>query len=442
MSSYAQDNVLEPIAVIDIDRYIHFPYVPNLAPTTQWCPDSSCVLVAARDGTLYLWDIETNEAIFQLDSQQPPDANFERILVKDDLSQIAAMWDDGTVVVWDKLGQILLEKKVIGRPFGRWMMWSPNQEYLLTSEPLHVLDTDKYGTVFVLPTTGFFYDDNLLLTYADGSPLQIWNVDESVKLIEMENEDSGIFPFLNEDTTQILATGDTNYAYLWDIASGAELFRLDHGSIPSYAIWNSSETRILTFSDSVDNGEPIGIVNVWDAVTGEQLFALDGMIAGGWLLDGNIVWSSSEFELELWHVDTEELIQNILISGETSVFARASEDKSRFAIHEENLDCDDNSGLCTARISVWEPESITPLLSIEFESFWWDSDIQWLWDSSHILVRNGSEAIIWNVDTGEKLYRLNHDTDEIIYVVPSPDEEHLMTLTPYTLYIWDIPHDE
>lgn len=221
------------------------------------------------------------------------------------------------------------------------------------------------------------------------------------------------------DGKQFVTASSDERVKLWNALTGKNLFNLD-GHFAAY----SPDGRLLAVV------VPDGTVRVYEAESGKQIQVpgqIDAKLSVAFSPDGTRLVTVAYGNMpKIW--DLKSGRELVAFPGHTDFIGSAvfSPDGSRI------LTASDDS---TAR--VWDATSGEQLLELAgHKGFVWSS----AYDPKGgiIVTTSGNEAIVWNAITGEKLFILAGHKNDVLVVAFSPDGSHIATGSlDRKVKIWD-----
>jgi WD40 repeat protein/DNA-binding SARP family transcriptional activator len=296
-----------------------------------------------------------------------------------------------------------------------WASWSPDGERLSTAsddQTARIWDAYSGELLLTLPHDEMVWrhswspdGSRLVVTQGYSGKLVLWEPHTGQRLFEFGHHDAP--ENLDQVSTRvnhfswslsgdrIVTASDDQTAKIWDVQNGQELFTLSgHPGGVAFAAWSPDGARIVTASGfSVgDQDEEQTQVMIWDANSGERLFALPpltglaNMVAFSPSGDRFAV-SVNDDQLQIW--DAQTAVALTLIEAETEIVGAA-----------------------------WSPDSLYILARVAQEPF--------------------SQVVIWEANTGREVRRL----PEMGYLCAaewSPVGQQILTadIQEGKLVVWD-----
>ncbi len=396
----------------------------------------------SRDGTARIWDLDTGEALWVLDtaaserqSEILPDS---RVIVwsvrfSPDGSQLATLGDDGMVRFWDvATGEELRADQAHTLP-GTDLAYAPDGSVVYSagddgivvavhpaagalpedrfphSSGLWSLDIDPTGTRMV---TGLL----------DGTAV-LWDLDSRAPLAVMRGHDGAIHDVTFDRTGELVATaGQDGTIQLWDTRSSDGVTFIDGHSegdadAPQKRVlavaFHPDGTRVVTGSSDTTAG-------IWDIRDGSQVHRL---MTGGWVRDvaispdGQIVATGLEtedFKVQLWDANAATLIDEFPVPDRVRGLA-FSPDGTLIA-----------AGAFSDVATIYDVASRRIVRSIPAHP---GNTRQLSVSPDGVLAVAGGEGLtqLWDVQTGEFIADVPGHGDEVRRVVFSPDGSLMAT---------------
>jgi WD40 repeat protein len=185
------------------------------------------------------------------------------------------------------------------------------------------------------------------------------------------------------DSARVVTAGNDGRAHVWDAVTGQEQFALQHDKAITRALWSPDGQRIATSSAD-------GTAKIWDAADGKLLFDLTGhtgiVTSVTWSPDSTrVATSSADKTARIWDATNGALLYSL--TGHTA----------------------------TVNSIVWSPIG------------------NWV-----VTASVDKTAKVWNVNTGKLVATMNGHTGEVIRAVWSPDGQRVATASAdNTARVWD-----
>jgi len=166
-----------------------------------------------------------------------------------------------------------------------------------------------------------------------------------------------------------------------------------------------------------------GILTVWDAESGEELWHLDAVHAHScaWSPDGSNIAAGSSKDLRIWDAETGEQIQ--AMEGYSKSCEYSPDGRRIISASEDNT------------LNIWDAKTGEGLLALTGHTAYVSS---WAYspDGLHIasVDRNGNLRF-WDAETGQLQRTLNVGRE--VNIVYSPDARRLISYGWMTLKVWD-----
>jgi WD40 repeat protein len=412
--------------------------------SVTWNANGSRVLTKSEDGAVRVWEAKTGNLLASFpdylgwSGRAVWNADGDRILT--------VSWND-LVQVWnaDTGDNPVILSGCTGRI--NQAAWSADGSRILTAGwdgTARIWDAQTGKELLVLTghpwgvnQASWNAEENRILTASDDGTARVWDAETGQELLVLAAHEGGVNQAVwNASESRILTAGcdredalvvcEESVARVWDMETGKELLTLaGHTGWVNQAVWNASESRILTASD--DN-----TARVWNAETGEGLLALIGHTGtinqAMWSADeSRILTASDDNTARVWNADTgEELLALI---GHTGTINQAtwSADESRILTAS-----DDNT------VRVWSAKTGEELLML-VDHTKGVNQAMWSADESRILTTSDDNTVrVWSAETGEELVAVVGCMGEVIQAVWSTDESRILTTgRTGVMQIWD-----
>ena len=297
--------------------------------------------------------------------------------------------------------------------------YGPNVRYRLQGHTGSVLGVDMNA-------------DRAVTVSADGAMI-LWNLSDGSELARYTLEVPAYSVDLSADS-QTIATGLFNGdVVLWDAASGSEKARFSgHSDTVSRVVFSSDETRLL--SGSLDR-----TIRLWDIASGDELLRIDSpgaILNVAFAPDGQRAVSSSadasvgdvpddtvDRTVRVWDLNTGAEIQRF---EPNSGYVRAVD----FSPDGQHVASGTWNSLDGGVVQLWNIETG----SLERRFFGGHRDVitQVRFNSSGTRLLSASwdrSLVIWDVQTGVELQRLEGHEDRILSATFGPDENFVLAGT-------------
>jgi WD40 repeat protein len=208
------------------------------------------------------------------------------------------------------------------------------------------------------------------------------------------------------DGTRLVSGSSDGTARLWDVASGALLLTIDQPSGVSDADFSPDGRMIVTaaFDDAV---------RLWDAETGALLRELPGYVQAfvAFTPDGRyLLVSGGEEGTSVWDVASWEQVREFPVGG----FMAVSPDGRSVATSGPD------------HMVVWEVETGRELTRIGSEPIYYFPAFSP--DGTELLTgTNEHTAVLWDIQTGERLRTFTGHTQGVLEVAFSSDGRYVLT---------------
>jgi len=270
-------------------------------------------------------------------------------------------------------------------------------------------------------------DESRVLTASSDGMAYVWDVATGAELLTLSGHTDGVnHAVWNKDESRILTASDDKTVRVWDAETGAELLTLSGHTRPvRYAEWDKDESRILTAGDD-------GMPRVWDASTGTELLVLFGHVRAVhqavWNGDeSRILTASSDGTARVWNAETGARL--LTLSGHTDALRQASWNGDESRILTASAD---------GTAQVWDAETGIELVFLVGHD---DRINQAVWsvDGGRILTASpDGTARLWDAQTGAELLALSGHVGEVVWAAWNADESRILTIsTDGTMQVWD-----
>lgn len=451
--------------------------------TPTFIADGNRIIVASQHGSIYIVDVSTKEMIQTIEWQ---DAPLLSVSVSPDETVIAATNIESEIKLWDiETGEILQTLRHVSDTDNTiWIFRSQflaDGEHILTGggdSIMHLWHWQSGEIVRTYEQQGHVQDitlspdERLVATGDNQGRFYLWDV-ETGRLVDTEVFHTQRIRNLeySSDGTTVLTASNDRTSVLWDIYGAgmadimststeidwrpslsptgdvivASTFALNGAEIQIYDRRNGElinsfarhQELISALAYSPDgqlilSGEGSGRAYVRNAQTGDLQTILDehnrGVRGIVFSTDGRMVaiTESEGARILIWDTQTWEILQILdepIDWVETAVFS--PNDNTLYAGTRDGV------------IYTWNPHNGEYLGTVS-EDLNRVLDLAINTDGSLLISANGTEAITWNTNMGERIHTLVGHTEAILHITYSPDERYILTSSEDdTLILWD-----
>jgi WD40 repeat protein len=265
--------------------------VPGQCSALAYSPDGRRLAGACGDGQVRLWEPRTGREQFTV---RGGPGKLRDLAFRPDGTQFAAAADDGTIKVWNMPGLFPLleapqptEVHTLASPRGTvtFLTYSRDGGRLAAGYQdgtVRVWDGasgKSLVTAYARAAVNYlaFSGDGRRLVVACGDrSVRVWHAQSGRELFTLRGHTDGIaFADFQADGKRLVSLGRDGSIKTWDAVSGGQALHLGVGS-PQHAF--SPDSRLLAGRASGDSGA----VTVWDTATGKEAFSLPGHKGSVW----------------------------------------------------------------------------------------------------------------------------------------------------------------
>ncbi len=357
--------------------------------TVLWSPDGKQLVSAPEGGfgLLQVWEIASGTELAAVDYAFIP----TMMAWSPDSTRLATSSADGTLRVWDAVGGSLLYTEAIQAaivPNAQAVAWSPDGARLATA------NTD--------------------------STVRLWDAVNGREMRVLDNQ-GPLGGIVWSPSNQSIASWGDKTVRVWDAVSGDEVHGLDHTDITINLAWSPDGTRLATVSND-------GRAHVWEPVAGAELLTLENQMG----LVHQVVWSPDGTRLA--GISDPGMVVWDAVSGDT-LFAREGDNMYVAAWSPDGARL--AAGTDFGKLLVWDAVSGELLYTLECSS----SVLDLAWSPKGTLLASASDRIrIWDVVEGRALASLEGHVGLVDGIVWSPDGALLASMgSDLAINVWGIP---
>jgi WD40 repeat protein len=439
----------------------------------SYSPDGKTVLTSSFDKTARLWDVESGRLLRVLEGHTSPlttalfSSNGSRIVTAGD--HTARIWNTAT-------GKELAILK--GHTGDVWnAMFSPDGKYMVTASDdrtARLWDAENgkalitfAGHLGTVADASFNREGDRIVTASADRTARVWDVGTGREVAVLSGHTAAVgTAYFSPDGTRVLTASSDGTVRLWDAVSGHQTAVLQGHTAPVVvARFSPDGTRVFSVSNDTTT-------RIWEASSGKEVRVLRGHRAGlsdvAVSPDGTrLLTASLDRTARIWDTQTGEVavfegharpVKNVAFSPDGARVITGSDDNTariwdaRIATgallreisptQDQGLAVSGRSGkvalaslaegIFTVRVLNSEGESVAlrRQTSLPIES------LRLSPNGRHLFTFGKATAVVWDLDKGEMIAELPHDSP-VTGLVPSPDGSLLMTTADHSIRIWN-----
>ncbi|MEL6159428.1 MAG: caspase family protein [Cyanobacteria bacterium J06627_32] len=427
-------------------------------------PDGQQMATASADGSVRLWDVATQQALFELrheaavtavsfspDGRQVATASvdgkarlwdattgregtaFEHddsvnsVIFSPDGKRLATASDDQTAAVWDaktgqKLGAYAHEDGVTDVSFSsdgaRLATASYDQAAIIwsvsTGQALSVFEHEDIVTSVSFDPVG-----NRLATASADAIAQIWDADTETVRLTLQHDDWVNDVSFSADGKYLVTSSDDYMARVWDASQGDLRLQLQHDDWVNAVAFSPDAQQLLTASEAY-------LASIWTLETGEGALGHQGEVtAVSFSPDGQqVATASRDSTARLWDSATGQ-VQYSLVHQDGVAAVSFSPDGQQVATASRDS---------TAKL--WS--SKTGQAQYTFSHDGEVTAVSFSPDGQQVATASRDKtARLWDSRTGRAQLKLNHEAP-VTAVSFSPDGQQLLSVESQMVKVWDV----
>lgn len=353
--------------------------------------DSYFMVSASRDYTLRLWNVKTGACMRRFEGHL---SDVTSVAFSHESTIIVSASHDETIRLWHNNLDDDVQK---------------SDDYSNNALPLKPVETNNDIQEATDYSDGVYYvifspDLSLVASSSYAGPARIWHVDTGDCVREISGGGFNAIVWSHDSTYAAITIAAEASLCIWNVNTGQCVHKFTYGSNMHPLAFSHNSSLIASGSD--------GIIPIWNVVTGDRVFELEhGNTSHSSLsTSGSDGTDDSYFELE--HDQRHSLAfshdSSLLASGSSSAIQLWSMDTGEL-IRE------------MMRVEMMRDESISGEI--------WFSAVTFSHDSSLIASSTESGTIqLWRTNTGECVHKFHAlGNDDLKYLSFTPDGLHLVT---------------
>jgi WD40 repeat protein/DNA-binding SARP family transcriptional activator len=425
----------------------------NMVYDVDFSPDGTRLATASEDGTARVWDSSSGEELLTLTA---PDVEWvNSVAFSPDGRSLAMVGSDGTLRVWDvSSGEEILSLAGLGRQ-NEDVAFSPDGTRLVTSGAsglVSIWDASSGREVMTLAghsshvnDATFSPDGTRLVTASEDGTARVWDTTPSREWLTLTGHTDCVTEVaFSPDGTRLATAGYDTTARIWDISAGL------NANLEASAAAATNEAQLILSGhkdhvydlDFSPDGRRLATASldqtakVWDAFSGEELFALEGhtdCVTGvDYSPDGTrLATASRDHYGKVWDAATGQELRALVGHQDELWDVTFSPDGTRLATA-----CYDGTA------KVWDEATGIPFMTLNADSLYLFRAVYS--PDGTLLATAGSDGTvrIWDLESSaadRELLTLAGHSSQLTDLAFSPDGTQLATSSyDGTAKVWDI----
>ncbi len=335
--------------------------VGNIVYSVSFSTDGQRLVTTGIDRTLRVWDLQTGAQSYLVENET---AHWPALFSPDD-QLLAATGDDFSLRVW-----------------------AATSGQLVTSIP----HQDQISDFAFSP------DSTLLASASKDGTVAIWSMEtlEPIRQIEVMAEGGFVNAIaFSPDGNRLTTASDDFLGRTWDLATGAEIARMEHDGWVFVAPFSPNGEWVATGSED-------GTARVWEAASGREILTIshdDWLAAVEFSPDGRVLATAGDDRVVmLWDVARGEQIARF--EHENPLADISFSDDGRWLITREKD---------AAHLSIWDWAAGELTTKLTHDNQVTDFDISP--DGKRVATASADgSARLWQIELGTELLRMHHQS--------------------------------
>lgn len=425
--------------------------------------DGFWLATGSEDGTVILWNLETNQQVVQLADHRGP---INSLAFSSDSSLLASAATDALASIWN-MDTLELEIQLRGRNVFTDVVFSPDASQLITSsgdDTARVWDVasgaptlqfeehgDSVRTVVVHP------NGEWALSGGRDNRLLLWDIESGTVLrsFEAHSGEIQVVEISADGLTALSASADKTLI-LWDVQTGLPLRRFDGHSdtVTSLAISSDMLMAVSTSCVERDANRAClqGEIILWDITTGLEVRHLvghfDAANAAAFSVDNLLIYTGSCAERRqaacilgevlVWDTTLTTDVQFSLNAHESSVLSVAISSNEQLAVTGGGSRLSSGQAGGDTTLILWDLQ--TGLALRQLEGHTGDVSAVVFSPDNRSVFSASRDATIrqWDAETGQEIRRFEGHISDIFDLAISSDGRQLISAGDDRMIRWDV----
>jgi WD40 repeat protein/transcriptional regulator with XRE-family HTH domain len=390
----------------------------------DFSPDGKRLAASSQSSLIWVWDLQTGQELHTLYGHTN---SVNSIRFNMDGTQLASASSDRKIFIWDAISGLQL-LSLSGHASTVWdAAFAPDGRHIATASEDRTVKIWDPATGGKLPSmntgaivTVFNSDQTRMALSFSNRPAEIWDFTNGKKLLTLSNHPISFAYSFSADGKHLATKSPDGTISLWDATNGEEVWMLP-AKFVGMVIPSPDGTRVAV---AYDMGTAPGAAEIWDAQKNKLLLSLMGHTSGVWGLayspDGKRIASGDNTGMiKVWDAETGNQLFTLEHSTDSKVRALVFSRDGRYLA----------SGTQNGIGKIWETANGELLVTLNGHTSTL-KDFAFNTDSTQVATAGYDGTVrVWDMQSGRELQTFYSDSAGLWTVLYAPDGTRLVAAT-------------